>query len=175
MKTVTEKKTIEKICCKYISSDNLVFSSEKDCLRHEDEIKLKNYIEKYNINDKPSFIEGISNDAQYCYSLRFTGKKEDFIDCLGLLQSYCIRDNKIEYEQNLTNVRKADLSLKSLKDFDFKEGTVYLFTVYWHEYCDDYDTYYWKLWSAEQAFDQINKTIKKIEKVFDAKYPGINK
>ena len=175
MKTVTEKKTIEKICCKYISSDNLVFSSEKHCLRNEDEIKLKNYIEKYNINDKPSFIEGISNDARYCYSLRFTGKKEDFINCLGFLQSYYIRDNKIEYEQNLTNVRKADLSLESLKDFDFKEGTVYLFTVYWHEYCDDYDTYYWKLWSAEQAFGQINKTIKEIEKVFDAKYPGINK
>ena len=76
MKTVTEKKTIEKICCKYVSSDNLIFSSEKDCLRHEDEIKLKNYIEEYNINDKPSFIEGISDDVWYCYSLRFTGKKK---------------------------------------------------------------------------------------------------
>ena len=126
MKVFTETKTIEKTCYKYISSDNLVFSSEKDCLRHEDEIKLKNYIEKYNI--KSSFIEGIFDDARYCYSLRFTGKKEDFIDCLSLLQSYCMRDNKIEYEQNLTNVRKADLSLESLKDFDFKEGTVYLFT-----------------------------------------------
>lgn len=174
MKALIETKTVEKICCKYVSSDNLVFSSAKDCLRHEDEMKLKNYIKKYNINDKPSFIEGIFDDVRYCYSLRFTGKKEDFIDCLGLLQSYCIRDNKIEYEQNFTNVRKADLSLKSLKDFDFKESTVYLFTVYWHEYCDDYDTYYWKLWSAEQAFGQINKTIKEIEKVFNVKYPGSN-
>ena len=172
MKVFTETKTIEKTCYKYVSSDNLVFSSEKECLRHEDEIKLKNYIEKYNI--KPSFIEGIFDDARYCYSLRFTDKKEDFIDCLSFLQSHCIRDNKIEYEQNLTNVRKADLSLKSLKNFDFKEGIIYLFTVYWHEYCDDYDTYYWKLWSAEQAFDQINKTIKEIEKVFEVKYPGSN-
>ena len=174
MKALIETKTVEKICCKYVSSDNLVFSRAKDCLRYEDEIKLKNYIKKYNINDKPSFIEGIFDDVRYCYSLRFTGKKEDFIDCLGLLQSYCIRDNKIEYEQNLTNVRKADLSLKSLKDFDFKESTVYLFTVYWHEYCDDYDTYYWKLWSAEQAFGQINKAIKEIEKVFNVKYLGSN-
>lgn len=175
MKVFTETKTIEKTCYKYVSSDNQVFSNEKECSRHEDEIKLKNYIEKYNINDMPSFIEGISDDARYCYLLRFTGKKEDFIDCLSFLQFYYIRNNEIEYEQNLTNVRKADLSLESLKDFDFKEGTVYLFTVYWHEYCDDYDTYYWKLWDAEQAFDQINKTIKKIEKVFDVKYPGNSK
>ena len=100
-----------------------------------------------------------------CYSLKYTGKKEDFIDCLNLLQKYYIEDGEVNLN-DLSNVRSSDTSLDSLKDTEFKEGDIYIFSITWHEYCDSYDTYYWKLWSAEQAFDQINKVIKESSKVF---------
>ena len=173
METVTEKKTIEKTVHKYISNDGKEFITQEACLKHEEELRLKEYLKRYNVNDDPGIIKGITDDIRMCYSLKYTGKKEDFIDCLNLLQEYYIEDGEVSLN-DLSNVRSSDTSLDSLKDTEFKECTVYLFTIYWHEYCDDYDTYYWKLWSAEQAFDQINKVIKEIEKVFGVKYPGNN-
>ena len=173
MKTVTEKKTIEKTVHKYISNDGKEFITQEACLKHEEELRLKEYLKRYNVNDDPGIIKGITDDTRMCYSLKYTGKKEDFIDCLNLLQKYYIEDDEV-YFNDLSNVRSSDTSLDSLKDTEFKEGEIYIFGITWHEYCDSYDTYYWKLWSAEQAFDQINKVIKEIEKVFGVKYPGNN-
>lgn len=173
MKTVTEKKTIEKTVHKYISNDGKEFITQEACLKHEEELRLKEYLKRYNVNDDPGIIKGIIDDTRMCYSLKYTGKKEDFIDCLNLLQEYYIEDDEVSLN-DLSNVRSSDTSLDSLKDTEFKEGEIYIFGITWHEYCDSYDTYYWKLWSAEQAFDQINKVIKEIEKVFGVKYPGNN-
>lgn len=173
MKTVTEKKTIEKTVHKYISNDGKEFITQEACLKHEEELRLKEYLKRYNVNDDPGIIKGITDDTRMCYSLKYTGKKEDFIDCLNLLQEYYIEDDEVSLN-DLSNVRSSDTSLDSLKDTEFKEGEIYIFGITWHEYCDSYDTYYWKLWSAEQAFDQINKVIKEIEKVFGVKYPGNN-
>ena len=169
MKTVTEKKTIEKTVHKYISNDGKEFITQEACLKHEEELRLKEYLKRYNVNDDLGIIKGITDDTRVCYSLKYTGKKEDFIDCLNLLQEYYIEDGEV-YFNDLSNVRSSDTSLDSLKDTEFKEGEIYIFGITWHEYCDDYDTYYWKLWSAEQAFDQINKTIQKIEEIFQTKY-----
>ena len=88
---------------------------------------------------------------------------------MNLLQKYYIEDGEVNLN-DLSNVRSSDTSLDSLKDTEFKEGEIYIFGITQHEYCDDYDTYYWKLWSAEQAFGQINKTIQKIEEIFQTKY-----
>lgn len=173
MKTVIEKKTIEKTVHKYISNDGKEFITQEACLKHEEELRLKEYLKRYNVNDDSGIIEGITDDTRVCYSLKYTGKKEDFIDCLNLLQEYYIEDGEVSLN-DLSNVRSSDISLDSLKDTEFKEGEIYIFGITWHEYCDSYDTYYWKLWSAEQAFDQINKVIKEIEKVFGVKYPGNN-
>lgn len=173
MKTVTEKKTIEKTVHKYISNDGKEFITQEACLKHEEELRLKEYLKRYNVNDDPGIIKGITDDTRMCYSLKYTGKKEDFIDCLNLLQEYYIEDGEAS-PNDLSNVRSSDTSLDNLKDTEFKEGEIYIFGITWHEYCDSYDTYYWKLWSAEQAFDQINKVIKEIEKVFGVKYPGNN-
>lgn len=173
MKTVTEKKTIEKTVHKYISNDGKEFITQEACLKHEEELRLKEYLKRYNVNDDPGIIKGITDNTHMCYSLKYTGKKEDFIDCLNLLQEYYIEDGEAS-PNDLSNVRSSDISLDSLKDTEFKEGEIYIFGITWHEYCDSYDTYYWKLWSAEQAFDQINKVIKEIEKVFGVKYPGNN-
>lgn len=173
MKTVTEKKTIEKTVHKYISNDGKEFITQEACLKHEEELRLKKYLKRYNVNDDPGIIKGITDDTRMCYSLKYTGKKEDFIDCLNLLQEYYIEDDEVSLN-DLSNVRSSDISLDSLKDTELKEGEIYIFGITWHEYCDSYDTYYWKLWSAEQAFDQINKVIKEIEKVFGVKYPGNN-
>ena len=173
METVTEKKTIEKTVHKYISNDGKEFITQEACLKHEEELRLKEYLKRYNVNDDPGIIKGITDDTRMCYSLKYTGKKEDFIDCLNLLQEYYIEDDEVSLN-DLSNVRSSDTSLDSLKDTEFKEGEIYIFGITWHEYCDSYDTYYWKLWSAEQAFDQINKVIKEIEKVFGVKYPGNN-
>ena len=169
MKTVTEKKTIEKTVHKYISNDGKEFITQEACLKHEEELRLKEYLKRYNVNDDPGIIKGITDDTLVYYSLKYTGKKEDFIDCLNLLQKYYIEDGEVNLN-DLSNVRSSDTSLDSLKDTEFKEGEIYIFGITQHEYCDDYDTYYWKLWSAEQAFGQINKTIQKIEEIFQTKY-----
>ena len=79
MKTVTEKKTIEKTVHKYISNDGKEFITQEACLKHEEELRLKEYLKRYNVNDDPGIIKGITDDTRACYSLKYTGKKEDFI------------------------------------------------------------------------------------------------
>ena len=172
MKTVTEKKTIKKTSNKYISNDGQEFTTKEACLKHEEELKLKEYLKRYNVNDNPRIIQGITDDTRMCYSLKYTGKKEDFIDCLNLLQKYYIEDGEISFDNDLSNVKSSDTSLDSLKDTEFKEGEIYIFGITWHEYCDSYDSYYWTLWDAESAFYQVKKTIQKIEEVFQTKYKG---
>lgn len=171
MKTVTEKKTIEKTVHKYISNDGKEFITQEACLKHEEEFRLKEYLKRYNVNDDPGIIKGITDDTHMCYSLKYTGKKEDFIDCLNLLQEYYIEDGEVSLN-DLSNVRSSDTSLDSLKDTEFKEGEIYIFSITWHEYCDSYDSYHWILWDAESAFYQVKKTIQKIEEVFQTKYKG---
>ena len=79
MKTVTEKKTIEKTVHKYISNDGKEFITQEACLKHEEELRLKEYLKRYNVNDDPGIIKGITDDTLVYYSLKYTGKKEDFI------------------------------------------------------------------------------------------------
>ena len=169
MKTVTEKKTIEKTVHKYISNDGKEFITQEACLKHEEELRLKEYLKRYNVNDDLGIIKGITDDTRVCYSLKYTGKKEDFIDCLNLLQEYYIEDGEVSLN-DLSNVRSSDTSLDSLKDTEFKEGEIYIFSIAWHEYCDSYDSYHWTLWDAESAFYQVKKTIQKIEEIFQTKY-----
>lgn len=56
MKTVTEKKTIKKTINKYISNDGQEFTTKEVCLKHEEELKLKEYLKRYSVNDNPRII-----------------------------------------------------------------------------------------------------------------------
>lgn len=172
MKTITEKKTIKKTINKYIANDGQEFTNKEACLKHEEELKLKEYLKRYEVNENLMVIQGITADTHMCYSLKYTGKKEDFIDCLNLLQKYYIEDGEISFDNDLSNVRSSDTSLDSLKDTEFKEGEIYIFAITWDEHCNSYDVYYWTLWDAESAFYQVKKTIQKIEEVFQTKYKG---
>lgn len=172
MKEIKDIKITRTTVKKFVADDGQKFTTKEACLKHEEELRLKEYLKRYNVNRSPGIIAGITDDTRMCYSLKYTGKREDFIDCLNLLQKYYIEDDEISFDNDLSNVRSSDTSLDSLKDTEFKEGEIYIFGITWHEYCDSYDSYYWTLWDAESAFYQVKKTIRRIEEAFQTKYKG---
>ena len=171
MKIVEKPEQVTQVKVKkaYVADDGTEFNSYEDCYLYEVNLKLDTYIKKYNIRESP-YIEGITENS-ISYLLTYTGNKDDFIDCISILQNCALnKDMKANYRYSFDNVCGSDLSLDKLKKETFKEGETYLFTVCWEGECDTYDIYYWLLYSAKDAFERVRKTVSTLEKAFNVKY-----
>lgn len=155
----------------YIAEDGTEFKSRDECERHEDEVLLNRYADKYKMNfiSVPTFI--CNDDHAYGVSFNFPqdGDKNEVIRLLSIYQNYHIDKEcdkwEIDFSRNFSNVRNSDLNIEI--SCELNKGDDYIFYYCWERDNDDWDYFYNQIVSKEKAMTKLKKEISEFEKLFN--------
>jgi len=176
--TKQEKETRIKTVKRYFADDGTEFKTEEECARYETDIKLKHLAEKYKLKEYysiPDFIFSGFTCCSYTLCIPKENNKKELSALLDILINNVIDVDevgnfKVDFERDLRNVRRSDVSTEKLSNMKLEEGKFYVFYVHHNECYDSYDCFCWELVSEEYARKELQKEVGKFEELFNTKY-----
>ena len=176
--TKQEKETIIKNTKRYFADDGTEFKTEEECTKYETSIKLKHLAEKYKLKkyySVPNFIFSGFITCSYTLCVPKENNKKELSALLDILISNVVDVDKagnfkVDFERDLSNVRKSDTSIEKLSSMKLEESKFYVFYIHHDECCDSYDFFCWNLISEEYARKKLQKEVRQYEELYNTKY-----
>ena len=176
--TKQEKETRIKTVKRYFADDETEFKTEEECVKYETDIKLKHLAEKYKLKkyySVPNFIFTEFTCCSYTLCIPKENNKKELSALLDILINNVIDVDevgnfKVDFERDLRNVCRSDVSTEKLSNMKLEEGKIYVFYIHHNECYDSYDSFCWELVSEEKARKELQKEVSKFEELFNTKY-----